>query len=367
MKVGIIGCGRISEAYLKAASRFESVEIVAVADLLPEVAQARAQEFGCVALSPADLIKREDLGAIVNLTIPSAHVEIGLAALEAGKHVYSEKPIAIDLDASKALLKRADELGLRVGCAPDTVLGAGIQTSRHLIDSGAIGRPLSAIATMGARGPERFHPNPGFFYQKGAGPMFDMGPYYLTSLVHFFGPVRSVTGIATKGFAERICGNPKIRGKRIPVEVPTHYTGVMEFDHGVVVTLTVSFDIHAHGHAPIEVYGEDGSLAVPDPNFFGNEVRLFTPQRESWEPQPFSHSYADPSRIIGLVDMIESIECGRPARCSGELAHHILEVMLAFEQSSVEARRVRIESSPDRPAALPPNFRFKEKEMADMV
>jgi len=365
MKVGIIGCGRISEAYLTAAERFESVEIVAVADLVPEVAEARSREFSCEALSPEALIRREDIGVIVNLTIPSAHVDVGLAALESGKHVYSEKPIAIDLDASSALLRRADELGLRVGCAPDTVLGAGIQTSRRLIDSGAIGRPLSAIATMGARGPERFHPNPGFFYQKGAGPMFDMGPYYLTSLVHFFGPVRSVAGFATKGFEERICGNPAIRGKRIPVEVPTHYAGVLEFDGGVVVNLTLSFDIHAHGHAPIEVYGVDGSLAVPDPNRFGDEVRLYTPESEAWIPQSFTHSYAEPSRIIGLVDMIESIETGRPARCSGELAHHVLEVMLAFEESSREGRRMPITSRPLRPAALPEHYRFDESVPAN--
>lgn len=362
MKIGIIGCGRISQVYLETSQRFAGAEIEKIADIIPEIAQTRAQEFGITAVSVDELLADAEIEAVLNLTVPAVHAEVGMAILEAGKHLFSEKPIATDLESSKKLIERGETLGLQVCCAPDTVLGASIQSARHLIDSGTIGKPLSGTATMAARGPERFHANPGFFYQKGAGPLFDMGPYYLTSLITLLGPIKSVFGSTTKGFEERICGNEAIRGKRIPVEVPTHYAGTLEFISGPVITLTVSFDVHAHKHSPIEIYGAEGSLVIPDPNYFKGEIELYTATSEKWKTAPQSHSQnADYGRIVGVLDMVEAIEQKRQPRCSGEIAHHVLEVMLAFETSSDEGKRIAIASRPDRPDMLPCDHRFEEK------
>lgn len=361
MKVGIIGCGAISEIYLQNARRFGAVELVAVSDLNPHVAQQRATDHGVEALSVEALLADPAIEVVVNLTIPAAHAEVGKAAIAAGKHHYSEKPLAITLEDSRQLLAAAEARQRRLGCAPDTVLGAGIQTVRALVDEGAIGTPLSGTAMMQQGGPDRWHPNPGFFFRAGGGPMLDMGPYYLTTLVTLLGPVRAVTGTVAKGYAERTCKHPDIAGRRLPVEVPTHFAGVLEFHQGAVVTVVMSFDVFAHRHAPIELYGTEGSLVLPDPNTFGGPVELYRTESSAWEERPVTRPYAENSRILGLVDLIEGIEENRPPRCSGELAHHILEVMLTFEKAALEGRRLELESRPARPAALAEDFRYRER------
>ncbi len=358
MKIGIIGCGNISKTYLENARRFPSLEIIAVADIRPEAAQVRAQEFGLVALSVEELLAHQEIGAVVNLTIPAAHVEVSRRALAAGKHVYVEKPIGIDLASAKDLLDRADALGLRVGCAPDTFLGAGQQTARHCLDHGMIGKALSGTIFMLGAGPESWHPNPQFFYEPGGGPMLDMGPYYITALVNLFGPVKSVIASTTRGYTERICGHESIRGQKIPVQVYTHYTGVLEFHSGPVITAAISFDVKSHGHRNIEIYGTEGSLSIPDPNTFGGEVLACLPGSKEWVPQPYTHEYADNSRILGLIDLLDGLQQRRASRCDGRLAYHVLEVMLSFEKSHESGRRVYLESQPERPAALPEKHLF---------
>lgn len=354
--VGLIGCGNIANAYFKGASRFEVLEIVACSDLIPEVAAAKAEEHGCAAQSVEELLANPAVDLVINLTVPAVHAAVSLQALNAGKHVYSEKPLSVSLEDARAVMDLANEKGLKVGCAPDTFLGAGFQTCRKLVEDGWIGRPVGGTAFMMSRGPESWHPNPSFFYQTGAGPMFDMGPYYITALVHLLGPVKRVGAVTAKAFEVRTATCAAQFGKALPVEVPTHYAGVLEFHSGAVVTLTVSFDVYAHGHAPIELYGTEGSLKCPDPNTFGGPMSLWTPTEKAWREQAFSHRYAENFRGIGAADMAMSILHGDAypaARASGELAYHALEVMHAFEASSVSGTHTEILSRPAQPVALP--------------
>ena len=358
--VGVIGCGAISAAYLKAASLFPGLKIVALADARPEAAQARAAEFGLKARSVDDLLKDEDVEIVLNLTIPLAHVEVGLRALAAGKHVYSEKPLGVDLAEARRLTSEAEARGLRLGCAPDTFLGGGHQTARATIDAGRIGRPVGGTAFFMCPGHERWHPNPGFYYLRGGGPMLDMGPYYITDLVNLLGPVESVVGAATRSREQRLVTSEPLKGSRVPVEVATHVTGVLRFVSGAAVAITMSFDVPKHGHAPIEIYGESGSLVVPDPNYFGGKVQIAAPGK-SWRSVPVKAPYADGNyRSLGLADMAAAIRSGRPHRASGALALHVLETMLAFQTSSDEGRAVAIASRPERPAPLPHSLKTGE-------
>ena len=263
--IGIIGCGNISEAYLKAASYFPILDIKGIADIRHEAAEARAAQFGLRAMSVDELLADPSIEIIVNLTIPAAHVEVGLKALAAGKHVHSEKPLGLTTAEARPLLQMAKERGLRVGCAPDTFLGGSHQTCRKLIDEGAIGRPLAGSAFFMCPGHERWHPNPAFYYAKGGGPMLDMGPYYITALVNLIGPVARVAGITSRARSEREITSEPLKGTMIPVEVATHVAGTLEFVSGAVVSIAMSFDVPRHRHRPIELYGTDGSLSVPDP------------------------------------------------------------------------------------------------------
>ena len=355
VRVGIIGCGKISQAYFTGAKVFESLEIVACADLNPEVARAKAETNGCEAVSVDDLLSHPGIDLVINLTIPSAHGEIDKRSLEAGKHVYSEKPFTVELEEGREVLALAEAKGLRVGCAPDTFLGAGLQTCRKLIDEGAIGRVVAGTAFMMGRGPESWHPNPGFFYLKGGGPVLDMAPYYLTALVNLIGPVRRVAGITSRALDTRVATCEERRGEELPVEVSTHASASLEFHSGAVVTAVFSFDVPKHGHAPIELYGTDGSLKVPDPNTFGGPVasyRISDPDA-GWADEPLSHGYSDNMRGIGAADMAYAINGDRKHRASGELALHVLEVMHGIEESSRTGTHVQVQSRPDRPAPLP--------------
>ena len=355
VRIGIIGCGNISQAYFNGAKMFEVLEVVACADLNPEAAKAKATENGCVAQTVDELLANPNVDLVINLTIPAVHAEVSLAALNAGKHVHCEKPLAVHLDDARKVLDLAAEKGLLVGCAPDTFLGAGLQTARKMVDDGWIGNVLSGTAFMMSRGPESWHPNPAFFYQVGGGPMFDIGPYYITALVHLLGPVKEVSGVTTRAFEERIATSKEQFGKLLPVSVPTHSSGTLVFHSGAVVTATISFDVHRHGHSPIELYGTEGSLKVPDPNTFGGPLEVWTPTTGEWRNQALSFPYSENSRSIGAADMACAILSGgtRRHRSSGELAYHVLEVMHAFEKSSDLKKHVSIESRTPQPEPLP--------------
>lgn len=351
--IGFIGCGNISAAYLKAARGFPILDVRGVADLNKAAAEARAAEFGLKAMSVEELLADPSVEIVVNLTIPKAHVEVGLRAVAAGKHVHSEKPLGIATAEAKQLVEAAKAKGVRLGAAPDTFFGGAQQTSRKLVDEGAIGTPLGGTAFFMCPGHERWHPNPGFYYLDGGGPMLDMGPYYVTSLVNLLGPVESVAGVATKLRDERLVTSEPLKGTKIPVEVATHVAGTMKFVSGAVVSIAMSFDVPRHKHSPIELYGSDASLLVPDPNHFGGEIMLATAS-DDWKLVPTEHAYADGNyRVIGVADMADAIRNRRPHRASGELAYHVLEVMEAFQRSSDSGRHVTIESRPERPAPLP--------------
>lgn len=349
--IGIIGCGNISEAYLKAATTFPILDIRAVADLLPEAARARADAFGVKATSVAELLSDPLIEIVVNLTVPAAHVEVGLSAIDAGKHVVSEKPLGISTREARTLLERAQARGLRVACAPDTFLGGAHQTCRKLIDEGAIGRPVAGTAFFMCPGHERWHPNPAFYYAAGGGPMLDMGPYYITALVNLLGPVERVAGMTSRARDERTITSEPRAGQTIKVEVSTHVAGTLQFVSGAVVTMAMSFDVPLHRHAPIELYGTEATMLVPDPNRFGGTIEIG--QNKVWSERPIEHRYADGNyRIIGVADLAKAIRTGRPDRASGELAYHVLEVMEAFQRSSESGTHVTIASRPARPAML---------------
>jgi predicted dehydrogenase len=350
--IGIIGCGNISGAYLKAMASFPILDIRGVADLNRALADAKAAEFNVPAKNIDELFADPKVEIIVNLTVPKAHVAVGLQALDAGKHTYSEKPLGINFAEGKKLAEAAKAKGLRIGAAPDTFLGGGHQTARALIDAGAIGQPVGGTATFMCPGHERWHPNPAFYYEVGGGPMLDMGPYYITDLVNLFGPVAQVAGFAITPRKERTITSEPRNGERIPVHVPTHVAGVMAFANGAVVQIGMSFDVAGHKHVPLEVYGTEGTLIVPDPNHFGGEVE-FLKKGGSFEPQPLTAPYADGNyRSIGVADLAHAIRSNRPHRANGSLALHVLEVMEAFHTASETGRTVAITTATERPAPL---------------
>ncbi|HCE42391.1 MAG TPA: oxidoreductase [Lentisphaeria bacterium] len=353
MKIGIIGCGNISKAYLSNGPSFNDIEIVACADINMDAAKAKAEEFKIKVMTVDELLKSPEIELVVNLTIPAAHAEINLRALNAGKHVHCEKPLAITLADGKKIIDLAKKKKLRVGCAPDTFLGAGLQTSRKIIDDGWIGKPLAGTAFMMGRGPEAWHPNPFFFYQTGAGPMFDLGPYYMTALVHLLGPVKTVSACTQASFPVRIAGCKEHFGAKIKVEVPTHCSGTLEFWNGAMITVVMSWECWKHAHSPIEIYGSEGSMMVPDPNGFGGPVKVYRPGNENWSETVLTHKYAKNSRIIGAADIAAAVKKGRPHRASGELAYHVLEIMHAFELSSKSRKHYVLKSKCDQPAPLP--------------
>ena len=351
--IGIIGCGVISTAYLRAAQRFPVLDIKAVADMRSEAAERRGAEFGVPGMRVDQLLKRDDVEIVVNLTVPLAHTDVSLAVLNAGKHVHSEKPLGINVAEARKVMDLAATRNLRVGCAPDTFLGGGHQTARKLIDDGVIGMPVAGSGFFMCPGHERWHPAPGFYYLRGGGPMLDMGPYYITNLVQLLGPVASVMGSTARPKSERLVTSEPMNGTLIPVEVPTHVAGTLEFESGAVVSIAMSFDVPKHRHAPIEIYGDKGSILVPDPNRFGGEVQVAKAGGE-WQTMPLTHGHVEGEfRSIGVADMATAIVTDRPHRASGALALHVLEVTEAFQTSAEEGRRVKIESRVERPDMMP--------------
>jgi len=352
-KVGVIGCGNISGIYFQAGKTFDILDIVAAADLIPERAKAKADEHGCKAMTVEQLLADPEIEMVMNLTIPIAHADVAFKALEAGKSVHNEKPLAITREDGRKMLQMAKAKGLRVGCAPDTFMGGGIQTCIKLIDDGAIGEPIGASAFMMCHGHESWHPDPEFYYKSGGGPIFDMGPYYLTALVAMMGPMRRVTGSTRITFPERTIGSEPKRGQKIKVDVPTHIAGVMDFANGAIGTITHSFDVWGAQLPRIEVYGSEGSLSVPDPNGFGGPVRIRRAGGREWEDVALTHGYEQNSRGIGVADMAYGLRSGRPHRPNGELAYHILDIMHAFHDASDQGKHIVLESTCARPKPLP--------------
>ncbi|MBA3943298.1 MAG: Gfo/Idh/MocA family oxidoreductase [Herpetosiphonaceae bacterium] len=354
VNVGVIGCGNISSIYLTNCPTWEILNVVACADVVQERAAAQAAKYHVPKVYSVDeLLADPAINIVLNLTIPKAHGEIALRALEAGKSVYNEKPLALTREEGQHMLQQARSNGLRVGCAPDTFLGGGLQTCRQLIDDGMIGTPVAATAFMLSHGPESWHPDPDFFYQPGAGPMFDMGPYYLTALTTLLGPVRRVTGSARITTPERTVGSGPLKGTKITVNTPTHVAGVLDFADGPVATLVTSFDVWSGEVPRIEIYGSEGSLSVPDPNTFDGPVRLRKAGATEWSDVPLTHGHTENSRGIGVADMAYGLRFGRPHRASGELAYHVLDLMHAFHDASRENRHIELASSCSRPAPLP--------------
>lgn len=357
IKVGLIGCGMISEIYLKNMSEvFHAFDVVAVADIVQENAQKRATQFNIPkACTPEELLADEEIEMVINLTIPSAHASIALQAIENGKHVFMEKPLAISREDGQKVVQAAKEKGLYVGSAPDTFLGSGLQTCRKLIDDGWIGEPIAATAFMMGSGPESFHPNPDFFYVEGGGPMFDMGPYYLTALINLIGPIKRVSGSAKATYAERTIKAGPRAGQKVPVEIPTHIAGTLDFANGAVGTIITSFDVWGSQLPRIEIYGTSGTLIVPDPNTFGGTIYVKRKEDAEWSNVPLIYGFRENSRGIGAADMADAIRTGRPNRASGDLAYHVLDVMHAFIDSSESGKHIDIVSGCERPEALPLN------------
>ncbi len=346
LNVGIIGVGNISPAYINGSRAFDILNLVACADMNIPRAQQVAAENNLIAYSVDDLLADPDIDIVINLTVPLAHAAVSQLIIGAGKHVYSEKPLAVELDDARRILDAAEAKGVRVGCAPDTFLFSQHQTALKLLEEGAIGAPVAAFGAMAGRGPESWHPNADFFYKVGGGPMLDMGPYYVTCLLNLLGAAKRVTGSARSSFPERVAKD----GHRIDVEVPTHVTGTIEFESGAIATLVMSFDVMAHSMPQMEVYGEYGTLRIPDPNGYKpREVMLFNGE---WRVMPETYR-SEWVRGIGLADMAYGILYGRPHRASGQLAYHALEVMHAFATASRTGQHVDIQSTIERPALLP--------------
>ncbi|WP_120522420.1 Gfo/Idh/MocA family protein [Arthrobacter celericrescens] len=349
LKVGIIGCGAIIAQYLTNFRRLDAIELVAVADLDFARAQAVADSYeGVRALSVDELLAADDVELVLNLTIPAAHGPIALQAIAAGKSVYGEKPLAATTAEARRVLDAAREAGVVVGCAPDTVLGTGIQTARKAIDDGLIGSPISATATMVTPGHERWHPNPDFYYQPGGGPLLDMGPYYVSALVTLLGPVVSVVGAASHTRPERVIGSGPREGEVIPVGIDSHVTGVLVHASGALSTLFMSFDAVKSKSANIEVHGSLGTLAVPDPNHFDGDVELFALGADTWQTLPVSAGYLDSGRGFGIADLAAT-PAGSEPRAGGQLAFHALEVMESVLASAHSGAAVAITSTVARP------------------
>ena len=355
VQVGIVGCGNISGIYFENLCKiFTNVSVKSCADLDVERAKAKAKEFpGVQAVSVKEMMADPEIEIIVNLTTPQGHYPVSMAAIKAGKHVHSEKPLTLTRKEGLKLLEAATNANVRVGNAPDTFLGAGIQTCLRLICEGAIGTPIGAQAFMLCHGHESWHPDPEFYYKVGGGPMFDMGPYYLTALISLLGPIRRVTGSTRISFPQRIITSEKKYGQKVDVEVPTHVTGVLDFASGAIGTITTSFDVWNSNAPCIEVFGSEATLAVPDPNCFGGPVRLRPKGESAWREIPLCCGYEKNGRGIGPSDMADAILTNRPHRANGELAYHVLDTMHAIHDASRTGRHVNLKSTCTQPSAMP--------------
>lgn len=371
--IGVIGCGNISMTYLRNAALFAGVELRACADISKELAALRASEYGIRAVSVDALLADPEIDLILNLTIPSAHFDVSVSALSAGKHVFTEKPLAISASEGRRLVTEAAQRGLLLGSAPDTFLGAAGRRARRLVEEGAIGRAVTGTAFMMGRGMEHWHPNPQFYYQPGGGPVFDMGPYYLTMLVNLLGPVSRVMAMATRGQEERlITAEGPFKNTTFKVGTPTNILSLLEFRSGATVTFGASWDVFRHSNHPIELHGTEGSLRLPDPDTFGGTISLSERgadwadfQSESELYGAVNWPYAAPDRanyrMLGVADLARALKTGRKPRASGDLALHVLEIMEAILASGESRESVAVNGTVDQPPLL------QEDEAASML
>lgn len=361
--IGIIGAGVISKQYLDNLTSFPDINVAAVGDLFEEAAAARAAEYGVRVHGGVDaVLGSPDVEIVINLTIPAAHVEVATRALNAGKHVWSEKPFSLDRESGLGLLKAADAAGLRLGCAPDTFLGAGLQTARRMIERGDIGVPLTALTLMQSPGPESWHPNPAFLFQDGAGPLFDIGPYYLTTLVQTFGSIRRVAAFGSKSRETRVIGSGPKAGEEFAVTVPTHVSSILEFDGGESAQSIFSFDSPLKRAGFVEITGSEATIAFPDPNNFDGDVRICARGADDWTTVPSTGSTA--SRGTGVLEMARALRAGRPHRAQGELAFHVLDTMASIAESIDTKSFVDVESSTAPVPALPEEWDPTEATLA---
>lgn len=353
--VGIIGAGVISKEYLDNLTSFPDVKVVAIGDLFEDAAAARAAEYGVPVHGGVDaVLGNPNVEIVINLTIPAAHVEVATRAVNAGKNVWSEKPFSLDRESGLGLLKAADAAGVRLGCAPDTFLGAGLQTARRMIERGDIGTPLTALTLMQSPGPESWHPNPAFLFQDGAGPLFDIGPYYLTTLVQTFGSIRRVAAFGSKSKETRVIGSGPKAGEKFAVTVPTHVSSILEFEGGESAQSIFSFDSPFKRAGFVEITGTEATIAFPDPNTFDGDVRICATGSDDWTTVPSIGSTA--SRGAGVLEMARAIREGRPHRAQGELAFHVLDVMASITESIDTRAFVDVESSASPVPALPEDW-----------
>ena len=355
VNIGIVGCGNISPAYLKTAQAMKVLETAACADLYADRARAIAEQFGVPKACTVDeLIADPEVRIVVNLTTPQAHAEISLRAIDAGKHVYNEKPLAVTREDGKMILDAAKAKNVRVGCAPGTFIGGGLQTCRKLLDDGAIGRVVACSAFMMCHGHESWHPDPAYYYKEGAGPMFDMGPYYLTALTTLLGPITRITGCSGIAIPERVITSQPKHGEKITVQTPDHVTGCFEFKSGAIGVIITSFAVWGAQLPRIELYGTEGTMSVPDPNSLGGPIRIKRPGAQEWEEVELTHGHAARDKWgIGVADMAHAILSGRPHRATGEQAFHVLDVMHGFLDASRTGKHHTPISSMTRPAPVP--------------
>lgn len=350
--IGLVGCGVISDAYLSNAEQFPFVEMIACADINEAASQEKAEKFGLEAMTVEKLLADDRIDIVLNLTTPQHHVDVNLAALNAGKHAYCEKPLGTSLAEAEKLLEATSRTGLRVGCAPDTFLGGAHQTARRIMDSGAIGKAVAGTAFMMVPGHEIWHPNPDFYYKPGGGPLMDMGPYYITGLINMLGPVSSVYGTAKITRPTRTIGSGPREGEAVEVEIDTHVSAILSFANGASITLVNSFDVYKHNHSPIEIYGSKGSMIVADPNNFDGDI-LVSNAADDWSKAEQAHLYGDGNyRIIGLADMAEAIIKGHDHRASLELSLHVLEIMESILVSADTGQSITLKHQCEQPLPL---------------
>jgi predicted dehydrogenase len=363
--VGIMGAGNISAAYLRLAPLFKNLEVRAIADIVPAAAQKRADEYNVRAQTPDELLKNSEVDVIVNLTIPSTHFSVSKDIITAGKHAYSEKPFVLSVEEGIQLKALAAEHGLKVGSAPDTFLGGAHQQARDIIDSGKIGKIASGTMHVMSRGMEHWHPNPDFFFQPGGGPILDLGPYYITDLISLVGPIKRVTAFTGMARAEReVTAEGPFKGTFIKVGTPTTAHAILEFHNGAIITLGASWDVSSHGHHNIELYGTEGSLYVPDPNFFNGDLTVTDRAGAKEKVTPWDHPFGVANqdldkpapranyRNAGLSDMMDSIETGKKARCDLDVALHAVDVMVSILKSGETGQVITLQTTCERPDAF---------------